>query len=207
MRFYEFAQAKREVLSTNRLDKDFKAHEGLITPKIFEFIEFKRVALPQQSFSKKDAGFTGHQLPPGYRHVHLMHGRLILIYRVEAQHLLLSCIITHKDLDGGPLSGFLAKLTPEDYHPFPFMPDEAADEGLSADQIAEVESVVYEYAASHRAVLDAFVQGNTDREFAEMLCMSADLPFSREGLDRVFAAFGGRDGLTQKVAAILKQTA
>lgn len=83
-----------------------------------DFLDFK-CAKTGDRYGKKDYPFSNGKLK-GFHHFHLMHGKLILIYRIGQSQVRLCCIISHKAIDGTPsarLVSYLEGLADTDFSP------------------------------------------------------------------------------------------
>lgn len=212
MRITEIAGNRRVALSTTRFDKEIAAfiqQAPAISQSLQQFLEFRSTALPQNGFGKKDAVFTAGLLK-GYRHVHLVHGKVIAIYDITSSATRLYCAVTHKDTEGAnpTVVGFLKNTSEADFHPFTLL-DAAAPATLSREQVQAILDAFYDLASNpaDRPMLAAVVEGRFDPSLIEYLSVSADLEDSAETRAMIAHAFGGASGLQAKVAEILKQTA
>jgi mRNA-degrading endonuclease YafQ of YafQ-DinJ toxin-antitoxin module len=206
LRLFELLSEPLSVVASRRFIKDFalfsKTHK--IEDKVSAFIEFRKTAEPSDGFNAKDYAFSNGHLR-GFRHVHLVHGSVIVVYQIADGELRLCTITTHKNIDGIPPTSFISFLTgleSDDYEPFSLDDDMPS---LTPKQKDEIIALMYDYAASHPQLLLAFLKG-TDGEFMLLARMLVDVPRTNDEIDAaIHAAFGGEDEFHHKIRTVLQQ--
>ena len=110
---------ERCTVATHRFKKDLKSCSTKnILKTLQEFITFRLRANPIENFGKKDSMFSNGKYR-GFRHFHLVHGRLILIYQITANQLRLCAIAVHKEFNpNSAFADWIDGLRGEDYQMF-----------------------------------------------------------------------------------------
>lgn len=211
MRLFEIAapQSQLELVSTKRFLKNYAFYErGYpgIDKTFREFIEFK-LQNPMTPFSKKDVPLSSGSLR-GYRHVHLFHGKVILIYDIEAGQLRLLDVVEHTGVDNGRtannLGDYLNTLGARDFQPYTAGTGTDEALALTPDQKADIESLMYEMAVQDRGILQAAMNGDLSG-LAEFTRLTIETDWTDAQKDTaVLDAFGGQQGLQKAVQAILR---
>jgi mRNA-degrading endonuclease YafQ of YafQ-DinJ toxin-antitoxin module len=111
-----------ERVASRRFIKEINALSNIypdVVNTLSGFLEFKCARGPMDSYGKKDYPFRNGKLR-GFRHFHISHGKIILVYWITKAQLRLCCIVSHKAIDGTPsatLISYLDGLVDEDFHP------------------------------------------------------------------------------------------
>ncbi|RYD63887.1 MAG: hypothetical protein EOP84_33220, partial [Verrucomicrobiaceae bacterium] len=164
MRLFEVMTEPRRVVSTRRFDKElppFLKSDPSIGRTLAAFLRFRETALPTQGFGKKDAVYTAGKMQ-GFRHVHLVHGKVIVTYQITATDIRLISIHTHDATEtSNGLPNYAVRLGPEDYHPFAGTEQETAPMTISPEQAKEAVTALYDFAShpEDRKMLALVAQG------------------------------------------------
>lgn len=199
MRFFEIASPQTKVFATKRFIKNaafFSRGYPAVEKTLKDFLQFK-VKNPREQYGKKDAPFTGSALT-GYNHVHLFHGKVVLVYHADGNALNLYDVVEHNSFER---SGVMAlakyiKTAPLE----PFKVDTADPERLTKEHTKELEGLLYEIAAQDPHIIKAAVNGQWDDLF-DFLWMV--LP-EELGTEAIFAAYGGEAAFKKKLVSMVK---
>lgn len=206
MRLFEVTSEPRKVVATKRFEKELagflKADPG-IGEKLAAFLRFRETALPQQGFSKKDAIYTGGNMK-GFRHVHLVHGKVIVTYSLTNSEIRLISIHNHDATEtaGMGLPRYVHSLGDGDFSDFGN--DAPPHNHLTPEQKQAALDALYDFAShpDDRQMLMLTAKGEHVEEMWEMMRVMVEADDAA-----VIQAFGGPSGFSTKVAEILSQTA
>jgi hypothetical protein len=215
MKFFEVAAQQRNVIATKRFRQDItrycRGYPGT-DEALIDFIQERR-QLNSRPWGAKDSPFAGgDKNVRGLWHVHLQHGKVIVIYDVTATDLRLIAVVEHSETDTPraiqQLGKYYQSLTPEDFQPFQAAPSAPTAPQISAEEKAEISNLMYELASGSdedRAVLTQLVSGNSAEflQWAQMTVQGAMSPAQKD--QAVMDAFGGQPGLATSAARVLKQ--
>lgn len=221
MRFLEVAGQPLKIVATKRFLKnapDFlRGYPGL-DKTLKEFVDFKAMN-PLADWGRKDAVFTGGQQVGHLRHVHLVHGKVIVLYEIVGGELRLYDMVSHKGIDkqemgrfgdyhrhlgDGDFAGYAPavkqklKLNPELFPPEDDWELEARVV-LPEEQMQELEALFYEMAVQDRDIIEAALHGNF-ADIMEFMTMVAP-----EDPTTLLNVYGGAEGFQQHLRDILKQ--
>lgn len=213
MRLYELTEINRTPVATNRFMNDLEKVMMSVpsaADDLAAFIEFKRTALPNAKFGKKDDRFRNDYLS-NFWHWHLVHGKLIVVYQTTATLLKLVTIINHKIIDGvAPRSwaNWLDSLTPSDYFPFTIPGEEDVHE-ITHDEKENIIKLFWEMALnpSDRTYLEDLVNGKWSEDLHDFMVSMVTQPISDfQKWEAILKGFGEEDGLVDAVRKVLAQT-
>lgn len=211
MRFFEIAGGRPDILATAEFDKEirfFMKGYPACLDKLKAFLDFRLTARPEQGFNSKDYPYRPGTPLAGWRHVHLIFGKVVVTYQMSDGEIRL-CIATHHDPPAQALSQFLNGLTPNDFHPFvmPTKPGAEAARRLSADDRKEIVDLFYEMSAQDRDILQLAAQGQLAElmEFVDLMLENGWTKAQKQ--QGLVELFGGQDGLAEAIQQVLKSTA
>lgn len=211
------------IVATNRFRRDFA--DFALKYRDFEnnlrdFIKFRRTARPDQPFGPKDSPLKDNLR--GFRRVHLMYGKGLVIYQIASGQVRLAAVVEHNSVEGGKdgklLASYLHSLTPDDYRDFS-LPKASADqpekvggepskgEPLTHDQQEELKQLFMMLALhpEDRDVLDKARR----HDFGDFLVWARTaLGFEDNSRDRaIFHALGDPGMLAKRARLYLERTA
>lgn len=217
MRFFEIATPRLQIVATRRFIKNassyFRSFSGV--EKAFrEFVEFKNHS-PKEQFGIKDIPMTGNDLLKNIMHCHLVHGKVIVLYRIIDGVLWLYDIVEHSAFDtktsARNLGAFIQSLNAGDFQPFePPAPKKMrvqvgepweleARVALPPEQMQELDALFYEMVGQDRDIIDAAIRG----EFRDIMeFMTLVVP---EKPSTLLQVYGGPEGFKEHLRQILKQ--
>jgi hypothetical protein len=214
MKFFEVAVQQRNVVATKRFRQDIarycRGYPGT-DEALVDFIEERR-QLNSRPWGAKDSPLAGGDKNiHGLWHVHLKHGKVIVLYDLTAADLRLIAVVEHSETDTPRAVQHLGKyyqsLSPQDFQPFQAAPAAAAPQ-ISPEEKTEISNLMYEFASGSdedRAVLTQLMSGNS-AEFLRWAQMAVNDVMSPAQKDQaIMAAFGGQPGLAASAARVLKQ--
>lgn len=200
MRFFEIASKRIPILATKRFIKNaafYTRGYPAVEKTLRDFLLFK-TANPREQFGKKDTPFTGGPLV-GRNHVHLFHGKVILVYDVRDGALRLFDVVEHNGFERSGVEAMAKYIRTATLEPVQ-QPVEAKE--IPAETKAELDNLFYEIAVQERDVIDTALEGDWEHLF-DYIRMVID---ESEASDSdVFDAFGGQAGLAEKLADIMKK--
>jgi mRNA-degrading endonuclease YafQ of YafQ-DinJ toxin-antitoxin module len=200
-----YSDMSRVVLVTSRFKKDFSVFVQKyphIISVMNDFLKFRNHARSDEPFSSKDSPMTTAN---GFRRLHLVMGKAILIYSLANNQIKLAAIVEHNAVEHGRMLHQMAKwlesLSDEDYQPI--KPEKIV--GLSSEQIKDIRAEIYTMAVnpSERPALTNVVAGDFSDFLINAQFASADESLTVSGL---LNAFGGEDNFKKDVLTILKNT-
>lgn len=210
MWLHEIFAPERILSATARFRDTFKSyrqvHSNLDTI-LREFVEFRLTHRPDDSYGAKDSAFISKELK-GFRHFHMVHGRVILIYQLTSTELRLCLVMDHNysTKKGQSSLGNYLNSPSIDFNPIS-LGQSPKQITLSKEQIDEITSLFFEFAAEDRNGLIQAVSGDMS-ELLEFVRLVIHAPWDDEQKDRaIFQAYGGRDGFRNAVQKVLQQTA
>jgi mRNA-degrading endonuclease YafQ of YafQ-DinJ toxin-antitoxin module len=127
MRFAELFEsaAPLKIVATKRFIKDtqfyIRSTAGVLTT-LRDFLNFK-IHEPKQSFGIKDTPFIGKNIKGRHlQHCHIVHGKVILLYKIENGYLELLDMLEHSAYDTdrgqGAIASYADSLRPSDFMPY-----------------------------------------------------------------------------------------
>jgi mRNA-degrading endonuclease YafQ of YafQ-DinJ toxin-antitoxin module len=207
MFLWEILEPDRVLTATARFRDSFNKYKQqypVIVDRLNAFVEFRLTHRPDEPYVVKDSPFSVHNALRGFRHFHMVHGTVILIYQITPAELRL-CLVTDHSYDSkignNKLINFLhsANMTFDRF-------DTEPELTLSDSQIADINGLLYEFAAADRTGLIRTLTNVAD--LMDFIHLMIEGPWTDEQKDEAtFAAFGGRDGLIKAVQKVLAQTA
>ena len=208
MRFFEIASPRAKIVATKRFMKNAAVYlrggyKGL--DKVFrDFLEFKSEN-PTTPYGVKDTPFGGgNKALQGIWHCHLIHGKVIVIYKAVGSEVQLYDMVEHTAVEGGSkqtnsISDYIASLGSSDFTPVAVQ-DHSAPAALSADTKRELDDLMYEMAAQDRDILLSAARG----DFVDLMeFMRLAAPDVSD--DAIIAAYGGAQGLQAHIRQVMKQ--
>jgi mRNA-degrading endonuclease YafQ of YafQ-DinJ toxin-antitoxin module len=222
VRFFEVASPRRKVVASKRFTrdlKDFVKADPSVGRNLAAFLRFRETAPATQGFGKKDAVFTGNDDLGSFRHVHLIHGKVIVTYQLTPAEIRLCMISDHKETENRTsFPKFLNGLGPGSYDAYAD-DDENEDEHAQRDRErlhAAVVEALYDFAGhpEDRKMLVQTAKGQFVPLFWEMLRALTEVEGDEaEGNARIVAAMAGINGaaaglaeLKDKIAQVLAHT-
>lgn len=205
MRLFEIEAPTLKIEATKRFMKNASTYlrgYAQLEKNLNEFLNFK-IKNPRTRFNNKDTLLTGGIIK-NTMHCHLVHGKVILLYRVTNDTLLLIDIVEHTLLDAqsniNKLGTFIDSLDQSDFVPYQMRVrgEPAAMVNLPEDQKSELEGLFYEMAVSDRDIIQSALENKFDeiKEFIELT-----VP---QQINTVIASYGGPEGFKDHLKAILK---
>jgi hypothetical protein len=203
MRLFEIETQQSQIVATKRFLKNsafyFRGYPG-IEATLKEFLHFKQQN-PKAQFGKKDIPFTGGPLK-GLFHVHLIHGKVILVYGLRGNQIRLFDMVEHDDFEGKSipaLAKYIDSLGMNDLSPV--KTGAKPTPSLTAEQKQELSELFWEMGVQDRDILEDAAKGNIESvmEFCRMTVEGADDT-------AILAALGGKEGLIKAATTVLHQT-
>lgn len=194
----------RSVSTTARFRKNhalFLRKYASIAKSLSDFLEFRDTARPDMPFGPKDSPM---QTTPGFRRLHLVAGKAILIYALVGSDIRLADIVEHNSIEHGAalmqLRRWALGLADADFTVIePAVPD-----ALVPAQVQAIRCELYAMAANpqDRHALAAAQEGAMEDllDYARMAAGDEEL-----ALAAVVTAFGGADQLRAAIRLILAQ--
>ena len=207
MLLLEILAPQRRLVITQRFSETFNTFRQAypkITETLKNFIEFRLTHKSDDPYASKDTPFNNYLR--GYRHFHLVHGRVILIYQNNESTLRLFIVVNHHDYDTRHGQETLLKYlqTTSDFTPMA----SPVEKVLTSEQKEAITSLFFEFAAEDRNGLEHAIQQPDLSELMEFTRLLIDNPWSEAEKDQAtFNAFGGKANLIATVARVLYQTA
>ena len=210
MRLFELTELNRTVVATNRFVSDLaKLAEHM--PEAIELLDgfIKSKVKSSEKYSRKDDPFRNGNLS-GIWHWHLLFGKIIVFYQLTPTELRLITITNHKMIDGPPprtWGQWIANLKPSDYHPFALPSAEIYE--ISDDEKSQINKIFWEMAVNpnDRGYLVDIIDGNWSNDVVDFLIQSIEQPMTPEQKwDAILRGFGGLEGITATIQAILDTT-
>lgn len=184
MRLYEFApwllmeaeaQPPRDFVATTRFISNFQSFSHKyrdLEPKMRDFMEFRRMARPDQPYNAKDNQMVNDSVR-GLRRCHLVHGKALILYFITRNEIQLLDVVEHNEIEGRnmiAMSRYIVSLTPQSFKPFS-LPDQTSvsakakpviQKTLSNDQKEKLITVFKMMAdqPSDRPILDSAARGD-----------------------------------------------
>ena len=207
MLLYEILEPARTLTATVRFKntfKEFKQSFPIIDSVLRRFVEFRLSHRIDEPYANKDSAFSVHNELRGFRHLHMVHGKVILIYQITQPELRLCLVTDHGYSTTSGTSRLISLLHAPNVSYEPVAVEQPRT--LSAAQIAAIDQLFYEFAADDRASLTRAIHGHLD-ELQDFMRLIIDDPWTDAEKDRaIFSAFGGEAGLIKTVQRILQQT-
>jgi hypothetical protein len=147
-------------------------------------------------YGKKDIAYTGPPLV-GVMHAHLVHGKVIIVYKLKRGQLYLYDIGEHDDTEGsgvGSMAKYIASLEPVDFEKLSV--GQPQTPALTAVQKSELDDLFYEMAASDPDVVKAGVAG----DLTDVLYFASEIAEQSSVLE----SYGGEQGLRKTLSTILR---
>jgi addiction module RelE/StbE family toxin len=196
MRIDEVISAR--VLATKEFAKDYEREfksDKSIRSEIKDFI--RHILSSSELFGSKDEPLKGKL--KGYYKWHLRHGRLVVIYKLQNNNLILAALDDHKVIDGGGareanLSKRLDNIAPETLLPFGF--DEVTP-SLTPEAKKVVTSFLYDLLRTERLVLEKAVAGDLVELSIYLECLEG-----QPTIDMLDASYPG--GLNETIRRMLR---
>ena len=195
MRLFEILSPSFSIKDTKRFLKNFAYYLRGYPQLEQNFIDFCDAKRNGERFGIKDVPFSNTGPLSGYMHVHLVHGKVILIYTLKNNVLKLYDIGEHTMSEGKnaiSMKQYLKSLDDSDFATMPSLPDPE----LSGENKKELADLLQYFAAS-------------DPEFLRNASVADLLDYMRETVDSndqvILNYFGGENGLKSVVNKILKQ--
>jgi hypothetical protein len=208
MWLYEILTPARVLTATTKFRDTFKTfrkiHAGL-EQTLRDFIEFRLTHRPDEAYGAKDTAFVSRELR-GFRHFHMVHGRVILIYRLTPTELRLCLVMDHNySTKQGQTS--LGNYLNNPNISYDALAPERPSVTLSKQQLDAISQLFFEYAAEDRAGLVHAISDDLS-DLMDFIRHVIDAPWSNDEKDRAtLTAYGGVEGLRQEVKRVLQQTA
>lgn len=208
MLLYEIFVSNRILTATKRFRDSFNSFRKsypTIDEALRAFVAFRLSHRPDEPYASKDAPFSRHNELRGFRHFHLVHGRVILIYQITPDELRL-CLVTDHGYSQVSGQNQLINYLHSPNTAYEQVPDKPALT-LSSSAIEDINRLFYEFAAEDRPGLERAISGHLE-ELLEFIRLLIEQPWTDAQKDEaIFAAFGGQAGLIRAVQKILQQTA
>lgn len=214
MRFFEIATPRLKLVATRRFIKNassyFRSYSG-VAKAFRDFIEFKNQN-PKAQFSVKDTMFTGNDVLKNVMHCHLIHGKVIVVYRIIDGTMWLYDMVEHTAVENKAarnLGMFIQSLNRSDFAPYEPPQKMRGQVGeprelevrvvLEPEQMQELDGLFYEMVSQDRDVIDSAIAGDF-RDIMEFMTLAVD-----EKPDTLLQVYGGAEGFKSHLQNILKQ--
>jgi hypothetical protein len=197
VRFSEFGTTR--IMASTRYLKNvafFLRGYPTMDKTLTAFLKAK-VANPTQPMGAKDTPFTGGVLK-GFWHVHLIHGKVVLVYDYRNGALCLYDVVEHNDFESEVRQHNLANyIAAADLEPLVGDEDET-ETGLAPRDTKEIEELFYMMAVEERDIINAAIAGDPAdlMEFVKLTITADEATF--------MAAMGGQQGLAQALQKVVK---
>jgi mRNA-degrading endonuclease YafQ of YafQ-DinJ toxin-antitoxin module len=203
----EILEPARVLTATARFRdsfNSFKKSYPIIDSTLRAFIDFRMTHRPDESYASKDAPFSVHNELRGFRHFHMVHGRVILVYQITSSELRLCLVTDHSYSTTIGTNRLINALHSPNTSYEPITVQQQFK--LSSSQINDIHQLFYEFAADDR---DGLIHATTHLdELLEFVRLVIDVPWTDAQKDQAtFGAFGGEQGLVKAVQKILQQNA
>jgi mRNA-degrading endonuclease YafQ of YafQ-DinJ toxin-antitoxin module len=204
MHLYEILAPTRHLVVSARFRESFNTYRQHF-PKIAEilkrFVEFRLTHNPNEPFTAKDYPFNNYLR--GYRHFHMVHGRVVLIYQVDQSELRLYIVMDHNYNTSHGKEVLLNYLnSTQEFLPFTVQKHKV----LASATIQEIRNLLFEFAADDRDALAHAMRYDLSELF-EFIRMIIDEPWSDQEKDQAtIEAFGGKDKFVAMLQQVLHQT-
>lgn len=206
MLLYEILEPVRAVTATARFRETYKAFRrqySSLDSTLAAFVGFRCRHRPDEPYAIKDAPFTVQSELRGYRHYHMVHGRVILIYKVTPTELQLACLTDHSYSTAAGSNRLINFL----HSPGTSYERLGRLHTLTAVQRQSISELLFQMAAEDRATLEQSVSGDLT-DLLDYARLVIDVAWNDQAKDAaIFAAFDGKDGLIKAVRRVLQQTA
>lgn len=212
---WEAAPQQRVVMITKKRFvkdySDFSRKYSNLKDALLSFVKFRLVSRPDQPFNPKDSPMSS-PLARGFRRCHLVHGKAILIYRIEGNELQLCAIVEHNSVENGKdlvtLGNFLEKLTPENFeHAASFEVAAQAEKNhvakLPANIVQDIKTVIWTLAAEDKNILLKVLNGDY-AEFIEYIEIGVpDINMSQEEIAKSLQATFTKEEMFALIKGVL----
>lgn len=183
----------RKVLATKRFQKNFQKFDRgypVIRNVLIDFLDYRKTAPRNVPWSKKDYAFPSGPVK-GIWHVHLFHGKVILVYDVTETTVLLYDIVEHDGIEGRAvmtLAEYVHGLQPSDFVPFEMV----SGSSLPIIDRKIVADFLWELVQEDAEILHQVAEGRFDELF-EYTRMMIDGDWTDSQKDAaVLRSFGGK---------------
>jgi mRNA-degrading endonuclease YafQ of YafQ-DinJ toxin-antitoxin module len=206
MLLHEILAPVRSISATNRFRETFKMFRQAypsIDKTLREFLDFRTTHRPDEMYGAKDTPFVSRELR-GFRHFHLVHGRVILIYQITHSELRLCLVMDHSysTKQGQSSLGAYLNSPQTSFQPI----GQAKPHLLTKTQIQAINDLFFEYAAQDRHGFQQALRGDLEH-LMEFIRLVLEVPWSKAEKDQAtLSAFGGIEGLRQAANRVLQQT-
>ena len=191
MRLFEIASKTLVPVQTARFKKNFatlKRGYTEIGGKLVDFLAFK-TRNPAAQHSRKDTAFVNNGNLKGFRHEHLVLGKVIIIYQIAENQLRLLDCVEHKAFEGAAkaLAGYVKGQVA--LEPLP----KKKPKLLNDESKQEVVGLIYEFTQSDTHILRAALKG----DWVEFMEWATELTGQTEQV--IFATFGGKTKMADEI--------
>lgn len=204
MRLFEVYSATLKSVASPLFIQNFQFFARgypVVEKRTKEFVDFK-VKNPREKFGSKDLRFaTGTPLSP-YQHVHIVHGKVIIIYNIVGDELRLLDMVEHRSLDGRTAGKTAERISDIDTQPID-LGDGETIKTLPKERIDELNELFYMLAVEEKGVLQAVIDNDHADEFIEYV--RHVVPEDEASLEEIVQSFGGRDDMINHLSNIIKQ--
>lgn len=194
---------RRLVVCTRKFLKELPEHAAgypIIRQNLAAFLDERCLGECSSSAGKKDSAFSNSMLK-GFWHTHLVFGKVILIYKIDAGGIYLCRVVNHMAINHvgrqvHMLSDYLRNLEGDD---FTIYSDGNETKTLCKDKVTEVRDLLYEMTTTEgdRIVLDKIGRGDL-REGLGLLRLVVDNDWTEKEKDQaILASLGGAEGLAR----------
>ena len=208
MRFFEVATAPLQVLAAPRLFKQLGDYvranptQGDEIVRLLSDFVTAKVVDPTRPFNRKDISFSGSVLK-GYMHVHLVHGRCILVYQIRAGILRMFSIGDHSTYGGNAeasLGKYIKSLGDDQMRGFAPKPKTSVSAILSPEQKGEVQELFEWILGSDPDIFRTALRG----DLSELLGYACEATGSDQ--QTVLRSFGGADALLTQLKTMARNS-
>lgn len=154
----------RALQVSKRFKKEFASFAKTHPSMVETWERFLKLRLAsdanEEPFNKKDYQFSGGDLR-GFWHVHLVFGKVILIYDYDDSDLYVFRVVDHSAIDGMSrrAQALRQTLTRDDMEPMDVGGTQDTP-GLTAADRERIEALIYYMTAEDRDILEALIRGN-----------------------------------------------
>lgn len=198
MRLYEL-ERPIGVMATRRYINNLKKYlRGGGYPNlkdtVEDFIRFK-VKNPRTQRGKGDRPFTGGPLS-GISHYQVVNGKVMLIYRVKDDNLVLYDINDHDTYEGSGVVNLANFISSAHAEKLDSKPEPSSD--IPQDDMRIIEEFLWEISASDPDIAITAKDGHPEDL---LVFLSMAVPHSEQAILR---ALGGKEGISKKISKIIK---
>jgi len=178
-----------------------------LSKNLEDFIEFRQTNQIGASYNKKDTPFVNPNLRENIRHVHLIHGKVVVFYMMTTDTLYLYTITNHGEYESksspstARLVTRLNNIKSSDFIDFDYFKN-IEPPALDPKQLEEINDLLWSMADDESR---EYLIGATRGKFKELIDFLTDITSIDDPKDLI-KALGGEQKLKSVISDILKHT-